>query len=173
MQFGREWTKFAVWFREVSGLESVHLERVDCMHKIQCFMLPSCVDTGIYFYRYCYSTTVPIIKVIFLLTKHKMQLVAEGDVHHETTQSENLGSEGISHFNNAEKICITLLKGVRVQTKGRLNYALCFFLFITLYNDDLHWYTTVVVLILFWATDEREHQHSVTSKGSDIRKYWC
>ena len=30
MQFGREWTKFAVRFREVSGLESVRLERVDC-----------------------------------------------------------------------------------------------------------------------------------------------
>ena len=31
MQFGREWTKFAVRFREVSGLESVRLERVDCI----------------------------------------------------------------------------------------------------------------------------------------------
>ena len=30
MQFGREWTKFAVRFREVSGLENVRLERVDC-----------------------------------------------------------------------------------------------------------------------------------------------
>ena len=30
MQFGREWTKFAVRFKEVSGLESVRLERVDC-----------------------------------------------------------------------------------------------------------------------------------------------
>ena len=29
MQFGREWTKFAVRFKEVSGLESVRLERVD------------------------------------------------------------------------------------------------------------------------------------------------
>ena len=32
MQLGREWTKFAVRFREVSGLESVRLERVDCIH---------------------------------------------------------------------------------------------------------------------------------------------
>ena len=31
MQFGREWTKFAVRFRELSGLESVRLERVDCI----------------------------------------------------------------------------------------------------------------------------------------------
>ena len=30
MQFGREWTKFVVRLREVSGLESVRLERVDC-----------------------------------------------------------------------------------------------------------------------------------------------
>ena len=33
MQFGREWTKFAVRFREVSGLESVRLERVNCIGK--------------------------------------------------------------------------------------------------------------------------------------------
>ena len=31
MQFGREWTKFAVRFREVSSLESVRLEKVDCI----------------------------------------------------------------------------------------------------------------------------------------------
>ena len=34
MQFSREWTTFAVRFREVSGLESVRLERVDCNVKL-------------------------------------------------------------------------------------------------------------------------------------------
>ena len=33
MQFGREWTTFAVRFREVSGLESFRLERDDCKTK--------------------------------------------------------------------------------------------------------------------------------------------
>ena len=37
MQFGREWTKFAVRFREVSGLESVRLERVDCVLDLNAF----------------------------------------------------------------------------------------------------------------------------------------
>ena len=45
MQFGREWTKFAVRLREVSGLESVRLERVDCIAKPR--RPPSCGEAMI------------------------------------------------------------------------------------------------------------------------------